>query len=345
MAGALAATFLAFIVLQGSTQEVETQTDNRAGSDAEHPSFPTPSREEFARGQIIVKLEEEATQADLADLNQRNDARTEENLPRSAVNVVELPSDFMVREAVQRYEASQDVEYAEPNFLLQPTASPNDPYFSKLYGLNNTGQTGGIPDADVDAREAWDASTGVPGTVVAVTDEGLSTLPSNRYGSYSGTSMATPHVTGATALIKSQNPALDDGRLKARILELVEHKANLDGKVATGGRLNTFASLTQTTVEDTGPSISSAKPSSKTKNRTPTIAATVRDDRTELSESNLGLALDGQERDTFSYDAGTDRLTYNSERLPLGKHTVAITAADAAGNDTSETWTFKVVRR
>jgi hypothetical protein len=36
-------------------------------------------------------------------------------------------------------------------------------------------------------------------------------------------------------------------------------------------------------------------------------------------------------------------LVYNSERLSLGKHTVRITAADATGNDTTRTWTFKVV--
>jgi hypothetical protein len=75
------------------------------------------------------------------------------------------------------------------------------------------------------------------------------------------------------------------------------------------------------------------------------VTATVRDDRTELSESNIRLALNGQTRDGFSYDAGTDRLTYNGGRIPVGDHTVAIAATDAAGNDTTETWTFKVVRR
>jgi hypothetical protein len=146
LAAVLTATLLVLVVLQGAMQEVETQTDNRAG-DAEQPSFPTPSDEEFARDQIIVELEEGATQADLAALNQRNDAHTEENLPRSDVNVVDLPSDLAVGEAVQRYEASPDVEYAEPDFLLQPaqTVSPSDPYYPRLYGLNNTGQTYGTP--------------------------------------------------------------------------------------------------------------------------------------------------------------------------------------------------------
>jgi hypothetical protein len=60
-------------------------------------------------------------------LNRRTDAHTEEDLPRSDVSVVDLPKDLTVREAIQRYEASPDVEYAEPDFLLEPTAYPNDP--------------------------------------------------------------------------------------------------------------------------------------------------------------------------------------------------------------------------
>jgi thermitase len=174
----------------------------------------------------------------------------------------------------------------------------------------------------------------------------LSTLPGNRYGSYSGTSMATPHVSGVAALIKSQRTALSDEQLKVQILEFTEGKSNLEGKVATGGRLNAYASLTQAAPpDDAEPTVASVKPSSRTRDRTPTITATVRDDRTELSESDVGFSLDGQERGTFSYDAGTDRLTYNGGRVSVGNHTVTITATDAAGNDAVETWTFRVIRR
>src|SRR5215210_8424591 len=175
MAGALVAALLVFVVLQSATHEGETQTDARSGGDAEQPSFPTPDDEKFAQGQIIVELEEGATQADLAALNERNDARTEENLPHSDVNVVDLPSDLTVGEAVRRYETSPDVAYAEPDFLLQPaqTVSPSDPYYPRLYGLNNTGQTSGTPDADIDAKEAWATTTGSSTTVVAVIDEGV----------------------------------------------------------------------------------------------------------------------------------------------------------------------------
>jgi len=70
------------------------------------------------------------------------------------------------------------VEFAEPNFILHATATPNDALFSQEYALNNTGQTGGTPDADIDAPEGWDAaslgtfpSTGGPR--VGIVDTGI----------------------------------------------------------------------------------------------------------------------------------------------------------------------------
>jgi len=58
----------------------------------------------------------------------------------------------------RRLNKSALVAYAEPNFILRATAIPNDSLFSQLYGFNNTGQTGGTADADIDAPEGWDAA-------------------------------------------------------------------------------------------------------------------------------------------------------------------------------------------
>lgn len=49
----------------------------------------------------------------------------------------------------------------------------DDPLFSEQWGLHNTGQSGGTPDADIDAPEAWLESTGDPGQIVAVIDTGI----------------------------------------------------------------------------------------------------------------------------------------------------------------------------
>lgn len=58
------------------------------------------------------------------------------------------------------------------------------------------------------------------------------------YASYSGTSMATPHVTGAAALYASSNPGATASQIKAAILNSTVSTTSLSGKCVTGGRLN-----------------------------------------------------------------------------------------------------------
>ena len=60
----------------------------------------------------------------------------------------------------------------EPDRIITSAALPNDPSFSRLWGLHNTGQTGGVGDADIDAPEAWNVTTGSRAVVVAVIDTG-----------------------------------------------------------------------------------------------------------------------------------------------------------------------------
>ncbi len=64
---------------------------------------------------------------------------------------------------------------AEPNYIVRSLATtPNDPlYAANMWGLNNTGQTGGTVDADIDAPEAWDATTGSNTTIVGIIDTGI----------------------------------------------------------------------------------------------------------------------------------------------------------------------------
>ncbi|MFW5750107.1 MAG: S8 family serine peptidase [Planctomycetota bacterium] len=50
---------------------------------------------------------------------------------------------------------------------------PDDEHFDSLWGLHNTGQSGGTDDADIDAPEAWAQTTGSDSVLAAVIDTGI----------------------------------------------------------------------------------------------------------------------------------------------------------------------------
>ncbi|NDG78571.1 MAG: hypothetical protein EBX47_03935 [Synechococcaceae bacterium WB8_1B_057] len=71
----------------------------------------------------------------------------------------------------------------------------------------------------------------------------LSTLPGNKYGSLSGTSMATPHVAGALALLAAAAPQATGAQLKEAVLNSTAATQSLAAKTVSGGRLDISAAL------------------------------------------------------------------------------------------------------
>lgn len=68
------------------------------------------------------------------------------------------------------------------------------------------------------------------------------------YGNLNGTSMATPHVAGAAALLSGLNPNLSVASLKATLMNSVDTVTALNGMNKTGGRLNVDRTLRNQTV-------------------------------------------------------------------------------------------------
>ena len=87
----------------------------------------------------------------------------------------DLSSGIEVLGIANRLARLEAVEWAEPDMIFSGRSSyiPGDSGFGDAWGLHNTGQSGGTPDVDVDAPEAWESTVGAPGVLTVVLDVGV----------------------------------------------------------------------------------------------------------------------------------------------------------------------------
>jgi subtilisin family serine protease len=100
-------------------------------------------------------------------------------------------------------------------------------------------------------------SVAAPGSFI------YSTVPDGTYGQLSGTSQATPHVTGIAALLFASNPALSPAQVKDRIIRTAEPITALASKTVASGRANAYFALTNRIAPATRPVITNANVSKK----------------------------------------------------------------------------------
>lgn len=128
---------------------------------------------EYKEGELLVRFKKGASKAEADRVHQTLGAQVVKRFKRTSIYHVQLKAGMAVKEGMKRYKGFPSVEYAVPNGREYLLGIPNDPNFGDLWGLHNTGQTGGMPDADIDAPEAWEIQTGSPNVVVAVVDTGI----------------------------------------------------------------------------------------------------------------------------------------------------------------------------
>ena len=121
------------------------------------------------------------------------------------------------------------------------TDNDKRPHYPSNYDLPNVISVAALDRAD---EMASFSNYGVKTVHIAAPGKDiLSTWLNDDYRGASGTSMATPHVSGVAALILSKSPKMTVAKLREKLLESVDKLPNLEGRVASGGRLNASKAL------------------------------------------------------------------------------------------------------
>jgi len=143
--------------------------------------------EKFRDDTLLVKPKKGVALAQLEREHRRLGVRVQHTLKGIGnLQIVKLPPGLSVEKAIEHYQKSGKVEYAEPDYMVwalnvdtnencQAVSPTNDPYLQDgtLWGLHNYGQSGGTCGADIDAPEAWATRTDAGNMIVAVIDTGI----------------------------------------------------------------------------------------------------------------------------------------------------------------------------
>ncbi len=129
---------------------------------------------EFVPNQVIVKFKDNVSTTDINTLQSNLDAEVLGTIPTLGMQLWEMP-ETEIANVMATYSADPNIEYIVPNYKRELAQTfPDDSSFDQLWGLHNTGQTGGTNDADIDTPEAWDITTGSSNNVVVgVIDTGI----------------------------------------------------------------------------------------------------------------------------------------------------------------------------
>jgi len=155
-----------------------------------HTTPPPP----FAPDRVLVHFKPGTAASEVGKAHRQASGRSLKVIPGINVQVVEVPTGTVLNK-LARYRANPNVTYAEPDYyrvLIIPDeenysplfGGPDRDYFEEQWGLNNTGQpltdplTGNliddsVLDADIDAPEGWDITTGDAAVKIAILDSGI----------------------------------------------------------------------------------------------------------------------------------------------------------------------------
>ena len=193
------------------------------------------------------------------------------------------------------------------------------PSYPASYNLDNVISVASITSTD--ARSSFSnygktsVDIGAPGSSI------LSTTPGNTYSSYSGTSMATPHVAGAAAMIAGLRPTWGYAQVRDAILKTARPITALSGLTVTGGTLDLAAAV--------------AWQPSATPPAAPTALAAAAASSTQI---NLSWTDNSSDETGFKVERSTDGVSFTQ----VGTTAAGVRTYSATGLAASTSYTFRV---
>jgi len=145
-----------------------------------------------------------------------------------------------LKEAIERSHAAGTLFVAAAG--NDGTSNDADPHFPSNYNVPNV-----LSVAAIDNKGLLASFSNFGKRTVHVAAPGVniySSLQGGKYDSWSGTSMATPHVSGVAALLASYDNSLTAVQIKERIMKTAKPLAGVRGKVTSGGIANAYLALT-----------------------------------------------------------------------------------------------------
>ncbi|MCL0062528.1 S8 family serine peptidase, partial [Thermodesulfovibrionales bacterium] len=211
---------VALFLISAAGAEAAAWKIEEMGSPENQKTFGGVSREDlkgltYVPGEILVKRRDWADEFSIQQMHLRKGAKVVNTFHAThrkerTIQRVRLREGQTVEEALRQYRRNPLVAHAQPNYLYRMQTSPvtpNDPRFDELWGLHNTGQTGGTPDADIDAPEAWEITTGLSDVIIAVIDTGVNYLHPELVGNMW---VNTAELTGVAGVDDDGNGFTDD---------------------------------------------------------------------------------------------------------------------------------------
>jgi CSLREA domain-containing protein len=139
----------------------------------------TSATETLWRQEWVIRLSEQAASR-LPNLTDADPMLDGERVNFDVIRGLGLPGMLLVEsfsptpsDASSWLSSNPFVSLFTSNDVVRGAQTPSDPSFEEMTNLDNTGQFGSVPDADIDGPEAWDLTTGSPSVVVGVIDSGI----------------------------------------------------------------------------------------------------------------------------------------------------------------------------